>query len=213
MVDQALSVLLLDGVVHGLDVSELAVASLDVVQVRLEVEADVVLVPVGRRAGQALLPLEPRFQVLADGGVAEYVRALDGLPVELGRLLLRLVLGGEAATADAAPGVVLAGFQLEVEVPRPVLLVCLEPRAGGADEALLLLALVVQDRIAVGVDLGLPAGALARVGGIERLRHSLILQFLIFRDDLVAAWATQQIRADVRRIHFLTPCHPCRRFV
>ncbi|MFK4190649.1 hypothetical protein ACI2LO_01035 [Streptomyces sp. NPDC033754] len=65
MVDQALSVLLLDGVAHGLDVSELAVASLDLAQVRLEVEADVVLVPVGCRAGQALLPLEPRFNTTA----------------------------------------------------------------------------------------------------------------------------------------------------
>lgn len=146
-VENPLGVLLLDRVVHLVEVPDLEVTALDVTEVRHQVVVDLLLVAVAGGAGEGLLRLDPPQEEVAARFVGEYVGAGRGRVVQLLGLLLGVVQPGEAPAAYSGALVALAALGLEVEVPGAVSLA--ELRACQPDVPDLRLAVRVEDRVAL----------------------------------------------------------------
>jgi hypothetical protein len=119
-VEDPLGVLLLDRVVHLVEVPNLEVAALDVPEMREEVVVDVLFVAVAGRTGQGLFRLDPPQEEVAALLIGQHVAAGHGGVVDLPGLLLGVFQLGEAAAAYPLAGAALGWFELEVEVPGAV---------------------------------------------------------------------------------------------
>ncbi|WP_233571199.1 hypothetical protein [Nocardiopsis sp. Huas11] len=110
----------LDGVEHRRDVIHPQLVQLEVPEVRLQVETAVFAVLLGGGPGEAVLPCEPVVEERTEQELGRDVAPAAGLDLLRGHGVEGIVLGGEAASFEELAPAVRAGFEFELEVPRPV---------------------------------------------------------------------------------------------